>query len=355
MRPKIKDVAERAGVSPAMVSVVLNNAEGARVAPATRQRVLDAAAALGYTPNRLARSLRTQRTHTLGMISDHIVTTPYAGRMIQGVQDAAWKSGYIVELVNTGDDPDLEAEAIGALLARQVDGILYATMYHRVVDVPTSLRDHPVVVLDSETRTPGVASVVPDEVEGGRTAARALLAAGHRRIGHLGEVQDVPAARLRLEGFRETLAEAGVFDERLVIAEEAASAGGERGARELLERPDRPTALFCYNDRMAMGAYRAARKLGMRIPEDVSVIGYDDQELVAAELDPGLTTVALPHYRMGHLAARLVIERIESSTGDDAPDADGVRMEPCPLVERGSVGPPPGRMPATGRGPTDTK
>jgi LacI family transcriptional regulator len=352
VRPKIKDVAKLAGVSPGMVSVVLNNTEGARVADATRQRILDAAAELGYSPNRLARSLRTQRTHTLGMISDRIVTTPYAGRMIQGVQDAAWESGYIVELINTGGDADLEAEAIGALLARQVDGTLYATMYHRIVDVPVALRGHPVVVLDSETRTAGVAAVVPDEFEGGRTAARRLVEAGHRRIGHLTEaLPDVPAARLRLAGFRRTLTEAGVFDESLVLAEESISAGGERGARELLSRPDRPTALFCYNDRMAMGAYRAARKLGLAIPGDVSVIGYDDQELVAAELEPGLTTVALPHYNMGYRATRLLIAGIEQRGEEEG--TEGSRLEPCPLVERGSVA-PPGHVPVSGGGPTDT-
>jgi LacI family transcriptional regulator len=353
VRPKIKDVAGLARVSPGMVSVVLNNAEGARVSDATRQRILDAAAELGYTPNRLAQSLRTQRTQTLGMISDRIVTTPYAGRMIQGVQDAAWESGYIVELINTGDDADLEAEAIAALLARQVDGVLYATMYHRIVDVPVALRGHPVVVLDSETRTEGIDAVVPDEFEGGRTAARRLLDVGHRRIGHLSELQDVPAARLRLEGFRQTLAEAGCFDETLVLAEEAVSAGGERGARELLSRPDRPTALFCYNDRMAMGVYRAARKLGLEIPGDVSVIGYDDQELVAAELEPGLTTVALPHFDMGRRAAKLLIAHIERSQHETKATDIGPFLEPCPLVERGSVAPPPGRMPASGRGATD--
>ncbi|THV40164.1 LacI family DNA-binding transcriptional regulator [Glycomyces buryatensis] len=357
MRPKIKDVARLAGVSPGVVSLVLNNSEGARVSEPTRLRVIEAAAELGYTPNRLARSLRTQRTHTLGMISDQIVTTPYAGRMIQGVQDAAWEAGYLVELIDTAGSSAMEAAAIEVMLSRQVDGILYATMYHRVVEVPEALRDRPVVVLDSETGTDGTAAVVPDEVEGGRTAARRLLEAGHRCIGHITEAEDVPAARLRLEGFRRTLTEADAFDESLIWTDHADSAGGERGARELLSRPDRPTALFCYNDRMAMGAYRAARKLGLAIPGDVSVIGYDDQELVAAELEPGLTTVALPHYAMGRRAAALLIadiERGKPNRDDENQEetAAGTTLEPCPLVERGSVGPPEGAATPKG-GPTD--
>ncbi len=136
MRVRITDVAAEAGVSPATVSVALNDVDGARVAPATRERIRTAAARLGYTPNNLARGLRTQRTHTIGLVSDHVVTTPYAGRMILGAQKAAWEAGFVLMLVSTGADERLERESLQSLIDRQVDGLIYASMYHRTVAPP---------------------------------------------------------------------------------------------------------------------------------------------------------------------------------------------------------------------------
>ena len=344
MRPRIKDVAARAGVSTATVSVVLNDVNGARVAESTRDRIRAAAAELGYAPNNLARGLRTQRTHTIGLLSDRVVTTPYAGRMILGAQEAAWSAGYVLMLVSTGGDPALEQEAVKALVDRQVDGLLVATMYHRVVEPGSLGAAVPTVVLDSEVAGAGVPYVVPDEDEGGYTATETLLRAGHRRIAYVRNDDEVPATGLREQGYRRALADAGVeFDPELVVAAEAVSSGGEEATLRLLSRPDRPTAVFAFNDRMAIGAYRAARKVGLRIPADLSVVGFDDQELVAAELDPGLTTVALPHHAMGNWAASRLIDLIQDS--DPSGERDSARLEPCPLVVRGSVGPPPTDMP----------
>lgn len=242
-------------------------------------------------------------------------------------------------MLNTGGDPELERKEIELLLQRQVDGVLYASMYHRVVQVPEQLRSVPTVLLDARSDDPAVPSVVPDEVQGGYTAVRELLRHGHRRIGFLNNVDDIPATHGRLAGYRKALAEAGVdFDPRLVVAETASAAGAYRAAIRLLQGTERPTALFCFADRMAMGVYHAAAELGLSIPADLSVIGFDNQELICDGMFPGLTTVALPHYEMG---ARAVVQllALAGAPGRKArPEAQ--EKLPCPLVARASVASP---------------
>lgn len=330
----IKDVAAAAGVSTTTVSHILNEVEGKRINPETRQRVLDTARQLGYAPNGLARGLRLKRSNTIGFVSDQIATTPYAGRIILGAQDEAAKAGVLLLMLNTGGNPELERKEIDLLLQRQVDGVLYASMYHRVVEVPQRLRAVPTVLLDARSDDPGVPSVVPDEVLGGETAVRELVRHGHRRIGFITNVDDIPATRGRLEGYRRALAEADIAeDPRLVVSETSDAAGGYRAALRLLQAEPRPTALFCFNDRMAMGAYHAAAELGLRIPQDLSVVGFDNQELIAEGLRPKLTTVALPHYEMGAWAVETLIANIE---GHDLSGPQHTVL-PCPLVARNSV------------------
>lgn len=342
MRPQavgIKQVASEAGVSAATVSQVLNAVDGARISDETRARVHATAKRLGYVPNRMARGLRTQRSRTLGLVSDEITTTPYAGRMILGAQEAALRHGFTLVLFNTERDPAVEETDIRNLLQYQVDGVLYATMFHRVVTLPKALRGVPTVLVDCESADPTVPAVVPDEVGGGRAAVQELLAHGHRRIGFAINQDPVPATPGRLQGYREALAAAGVpFDPSLVIADESESGGGYRATRALLERADRPSAVFCFNDRMAMGAYRAAAELGLRIPADVSVVGFDNQEVIAAGLFPDLTTVALPHHAMGAWAVDTLIPLISGELSSPVP---APLTMACPLVRRSSVAPPP--------------
>ena len=337
----IKDVASLAGVSTTTVSHVLNEVPGKRINAETRDRVKVAADQLSYRPNRLAQGLRTQRTHTFGFVSDSIGATPYAGLTILGAQRAAAEHGSLLMFMNSGLDPALEEREVRALLDRRVDGIIYASDYHRQVTLPPSLRRTAAVLLDATTEDPSISSVVPDEFGGAVAAVDELASYGHREIGFLNDRDDIPATRLRLAGFQRGLEELGIsFHPELVIAEEANSAGGYRAASLLLAGPSRPTAVFCFNDRMAMGAYQAAADLGLRIPADLSIVGFDNQENIADGLRPGLTTVALPHYEMGEWAVRTLAELVEARAQQPAPQ---VVTLPCRLVRRASVTSPPGR------------
>jgi len=335
-RVTIKQVAEEAGVSITTVSHVLNDVPGLRVHPATKQRIQDVSARLGYVPNQLAQSLRTQRSNTIGLIGDEIVTTPFAGKLVLGAQEVALTRDTVMFVVSTGYRRDVESREIEELLRRQVDGILYASMFHRELDLPPQLASVPTVVVNAQCTTPGVPWVAPDEVAGGRDAAATLINAGHRRLGFINNIDDIPASEGRLKGFRERMAEAGLSPVDLaVVAVESEASGGYTAAKKLLTEPTRPTGIFCFNDRVAMGAYRAAADLGLRIPDDVSVVGFDDQEFVADSAYPGLTTIALPHYEMGVWAAQKLFKKINGTTGE-TPTA----LLRGPVVWRGSVAPP---------------
>ncbi|SDZ26088.1 LacI family DNA-binding transcriptional regulator [Herbiconiux ginsengi] len=337
----IRDVAREAGVSVTTVSHILNDVESARASDETRERVRATAQRLGYGANRIARSLRRQQSEMIGLLSEEIATTPHAGRIILGAQQAARERGLTLVLINTTRDAlDIQRDT-DALLRQQVDGVLYATMYHREIALPESLRAVPTVLIDSTSEDGRVPSVVPDEEGGAYVAVDELIRHGHRRIGFITNSDDVPATRGRLAGYRKALADAGLdFDPTLVVAEPSETPGGYKAAVEVLGRPDRPTGLFCYNDRMAMGAYRAAAELGLRIPDDLSLVGFDNQELIAEGLYPALTTVALPHFEMGEWALGALTTLMEAGDDSDQETVYEVAVLPCPLVRRQSVAAP---------------
>lgn len=340
----IRDVAREAGVSVTTVSHILNRVPYARASDATRERVHAVAAQLGYKPNRMARGLRTRRSDMIGLLSEGIATTPHAGRIILGAQEAAHEAGLTIVLVNTTQEPETVGRDADVLLRQSVDGVLYATMYHRLVRVPDVLAGVPTVLIDAQDEVSHVPWTVPDEASGARTAVEELLAHGHRRIGFLTNTDDVPATHGRLAGYRAGLENAGLtVHDSLVVARVSETPGGYEAALELLSRDREVTALFCYNDRMAMGAYRAAAELGLRIPDDLSIVGFDNQEIIAEGLFPALTTIALPHYEMGRWATQRLISMLthdEEHTGTDGPRS---AVLPCPLVRRCSVAAPRAR------------
>ena len=215
-RPSMYDVARAAGVSQTTVSFVVNNAPNTNIPPETRDRVWAAVEELGWRPNAMARGLSLQRSHTIGLISDEVATSPHAGKIIQGAQDAAWDDSKMLLVINTGGKPAIESAALEMMLERRVEGIIYATMYHHAVTPPPELAHVPTVLLDCFVDDRSLPSVVPDEVQGGRTAAELLLARGHRRIGFINDVGPIPASFGRLEGYRQALTSFGVpFDRDL--------------------------------------------------------------------------------------------------------------------------------------------
>jgi LacI family transcriptional regulator len=330
----IKDVARKAGVSFKTVSRVLNDDTAVR--DETRAKVMDAIEALDYRPNIMARSLRSQRTHTIGFVSDLIASTPYASLIIQGAQERAWESNYLLLLVNTGGNQKMKEAAVDTLLDRQVDGIIYATMYHREAHPPEEVKQVPTVLLDCFVANRSLPSVVPDEVTGGREATLHLLQKGHHRIGLILDQVDIPAKRGRFQGYKEALASFQIpYDENLVKFGNSMPDGGYDATMQLMQQPNKPTAIFCYNDRTAMGAYDALRKLGLSVPNDVAVIGFDNQELIAANLYPPLTTMKLPHYEMGQWAVKHLLELIENP--QEANRQITQKMLTCPLIERAST------------------
>ena len=342
-RPTLKDVARTAGVSVTTVSVVLNDRrDGIRVPDETRRRVQQAAEDLGYSPNILARSLRTQQTRTIGFISDEVTTTPFAVSMLAAAQDEAARHGYLLFVVNLGPNAPLtiQEQVIDLLAQQQVSQVVYGCMYHRIVDPPAGLPAG-TVFLNCQASGGRHRSIVPDERQGAYDVVTELIDAGHRRIAFLDDQWHPPASRLRLDGFRAALTEHGLDYERALHLETTPFVRGGLVLSDLLDLPadQRPTAVFCYNDRIAMGAYRAARTRGLRVPDQLSIVGFDDQEYIASELDPPLTTVRLPHREMGRLAIQLLLD--EPGALDDVPASDGpVILIPGELVRRDSVASP---------------
>ena len=325
----MRDVAKAAGVSVATVSHVVNEKEGARIGEDARRRVQEAVANLGYRPNALAKTLSQGTSRFIGLVADAIATTPFAGQIIHGAQDEAWKHGYVLLVANTDGNKAVEDDAIAMMLEHQVHGILYSTWFHREIAVPPLLHQTDAVLVDCFAGGSGLPAVVPDEQQGGRTATEELLGAGHRRIAFINTTTPSPAQSGRLAGYRSALDAAGIgFDESLVFAAAPEQEGGYEATPGILE--SRATAVFCHNDRVAMGLYDGLREHGLRIPDDIAVMGFDNQDVIAAHLRPTLSTVALPHYELGAAGVRVLLG-LEAHTGADP------QLIACPLIQRHSV------------------
>lgn len=327
--PTLRDVAEAAGVSTATVSQVINNKPGARIGKDARRRVLEAVDQLGYRPNRLAKTLQSGSSRFIGLVADAIATTPFAGQIIHGAQDEAWKHGFVLLVANTEAHPDVEADAITMMLEHQVRGILYSTWYHREVAVPVGLGETDVVLVNCFAEDSNLPAVVPDEEAGGYEATRLLVAAGHSKIAFVNTTTASPAQEGRLAGYRTALEKAGLeFDPALVFTASPEQEGGYEATSAMLATG--ATGVFCHNDRVAMGLYDGLRERGLAIPDDVAIVGFDNQEVIAAHLRPPLTTVALPHYELGATGIRILL-------GLDEVPAGGRLKINCPAIPRGSV------------------
>lgn len=336
------DVAKRAGVSRSAVSLVLNGRAQGNVTAERQERVLRAAAELDYTPNSVAVSLRNQQTSTIGIITDDIVTSPFAGRLISGASRTALARGYMVLVIDSEHDVSRESTAAQQLAHRQVDGIMYATGSLREVTTPATMRTLPAILANCTDAASPFRSVIPAEVDGGRAAAQLLIDLGHRRITLLTGTLSSPAAPQREQGYREAMEAAGLGREQQRVHPTGWDIDdGYRAASAVLGGGDRPTAIICSNDRVATGVLLYAASAGLRVPRDLSVVGYDDQQHVAANLVPALTTVALPHAEIGETAMSMLLDEVEGKAPEAENDAGETILVPCRVITRASTGAPP--------------
>ncbi|MDN3029307.1 LacI family DNA-binding transcriptional regulator [Streptomyces sp. S.PB5] len=329
-------MARHAGLSVTAASLVLNKRPGVRISEEARQRVFAAAEELGYRPNVAARSLRTRKTATIAFVSDVVATTRFAGDMIRGALDAAREREHVLLIAETQGDPEVERQAIEAMLDRQIDGFVYACMYSRRVTLPQAMSARPTVLLNADGDD-SVPCVLPDDESAAYQVATALLERGHRRIAVIGRTAEIErnprrslAAGARLSGIRRALAAYGARLSPGGQSDGWEPSDGYEATRTLLARRTLPQAVICMNDRLALGAYQAFAEAGLTVPDDISVVSFDD-DAIAGWLRPGLTTAALPHEQMGRLAVELLLD------WDLKP---GKRWVPMPLHERASVAAP---------------
>lgn len=329
----LKSIAQQAGVHPSTVSRALNPREAGKVNPDTVLRIKDIAARLGYEPNPWARSLRTQESLTIGMVLPRLTDSVLA-RMFEAAEGRARELGYQAITVSTNDSIDEEHRMADHLLERRVDGIIFATC--RLDDpLPADLAERGVPFMLMNRASGEFPVVRADDAMGGYLATRHLIGLGHRRIALVAGQLDVSTAALRLEGYRLAHTEMGMeVDERLVVPCEFSAVGGIRAGGQLLSMPDRPTGIVAVNDSAAVGVMSVARDLGFHIPDDLSVIGYNDDQL-AALLPVPLSSIHLPLERIGRGTVDLLVGQLRGETSETV-------VEAPTLVARSSTSHPPG-------------
>lgn len=314
MRVTMAEIAQRANVSLITVSRALNNRPD--VSEETRSRIWALAEELHYVPNVLARALVSGSSHTLGLIvADN--TNPYYGRLIRAVEDTARSNGYGVILCNTDEDPEYEVSAHKMLREKRVDGILITSIQSGSSPLRSLAREGtPFVLLNRYVDDLEVDCVVNDNASGAYEATAHLCRLGHRRILHLTGPHTISSVRERLAGYRQALAECGApFNPSWVLRCNLRLEGGYEAALAALAAPTRPTAIFAYSDLLAIGVLKAARELGLQIPQDVALVGYDDIEF-APFVDPPLTTAAQQSYEIGRRGAEILLEKLRWPTGE---------------------------------------
>ncbi|WP_390348583.1 LacI family DNA-binding transcriptional regulator [Variovorax boronicumulans] len=321
----IKDVALQAGVSVTTVSHVVNDTR--HVSAKVRERVELAIRELGYVPNAMARSLKSNTTSTLGMLIPNS-SNPYFAEIVRIVEDRCFGAGYTLVLCNTDDEPRRQSVYLQVLAERRIDGlIVVSTGADEDDSLATQLRGLriPTVLVDREIADPACDLVETAHMQGGLLAVRHLLSLGHKRIACIGGPLGVTSSEQRIEGWRMALAETGSAPnaDALLWRGGFTSQGGYEAMHAILRTEQKPSAVFVCNDLMAIGALRAAHESGVRVPDELSIVGFDDIEL-SAYTSPPLTTVAQPKERIGALAVDMLLERM----GGKRRDARKVVLQP---------------------------
>jgi len=320
MSVKLEDIAKATGFSVPTVSRVLARSSYP-VNAVTRQIILEAARIMGYKPNLSARSLRTDRSNTIGIIADDLLS-PFTPRIVRGIQDYLNQYDYLSLIVNSDWDADIEQEAINTLVSRPVDGIIFVEYSHRTFSRVLEQSKKPHVFVHRLFGTPIKNSVVPDDEYGASLAVRHLIGLGHKRIAYINGPENWHNAKKRFTGYQAELAAYQLeFDSAIVQPGDWEFEGGYQAAKNLLSLDQPPTAIFSANDLMALGAIYAIQDAGLSVPKDIAVVGYDNRDFTKI-FRPRITTVIMPVYEMGWTAAELLLKKIV----EDQEDLDEIKI-----------------------------
>ena len=331
-RPTSADVARLAGVSRTTVSLVLTG-KGSRISQPTQDRVAQAVTQLGYRPNRAAQGLRRGTSSTIGFLTDLIAAGSFSGAVVSGVHDLVWERHHMLLMMNTTRNSHRLDSAVEDLIDHRVDGLVFAAAGTRAVRLPRMTRRLRTVLVNAFDADGTYPSVLPDERSGGRAAVDHLIGLGHERIAFVAGRRNAWATHERVTSYRQGLLAADLRPHAYAVRfGDFRLHSGYSLAVEVLGTGPRPTALLCGNDQMAVGAYLACARLGLDVPGDVSIVGYDDDP-TTVDLDPGLTTVRLPLYELGRRGAQRVLDPSD-------PLEPTREFLDCPLVVRGSTAPP---------------
>lgn len=337
-RPTQADVAKLAGVSQALVSYVLNDNSNISIPDETRQKILKAIDQLGYVPDSIARSLRTRKTSTIACVMPDI-TNPFHTVFAKGIQDITEKHNYDLILYNTARIAVKEHKSLRLLLQRRVDGVIMTALHLKAEDFLALLERNIPVVVQGPNVMPLQVNGFPldslhvNDVAAARTTVSYFIERGHTRIGMIAGERDTPPRRQREFGYRQTLSEYNLpIDEDLIRGGAFKEEGGYQSMQNLLKLPDPPTAIFAASDLMAIGAMTAIKEAGLKVPNDVAVIGFDDIP-IAKLISPALTTIAQFEDKLGQRAAEMLFDRLNGGGSEE-----GRREEmPYKLVIRESA------------------
>jgi DNA-binding LacI/PurR family transcriptional regulator len=331
-RVSIKDIARLANVSHPTVSRALHDSP--LVNPATAERIRRIAAESGYRPSAVARSLATSRTNTIGVVVTTI-SDPFVAEVVGGIEETANARDYSVVLANSNADPQRELKVVRSFEERRVDGIIVMSSRVGALYGPMLSQTHvPVVLLNNEHPSEFGHSVTIANQDASRQAVRYLVELGHRDIAYIGDRFGRESDTERFSGYRATLDEADIaFQPDLVVHGDGLPEGGARAMESLLDLPDPPSAVFCYNDMTAIGALKAILERGLQVPRDISIVGFDDLFL-AQYTQPSLTTIRQPKHDMGRLATCTLLRLLEGR------ESEQHLKVPGELMVRQSCAPP---------------